>query len=317
MLFGRSAMVEGGGSPSLNATGQGPRSEEAHVSPNNVIVQAWNTVLFDKFMRFRYLLTNGVSAHSDQCLRRHPPRVGASVLDIGCGFGDTTVQLAAAVGASGKATGVDCAPNFIAEAQRDAALAGQSNADFFVADVQTEVLGGPFDAAYARFGTMFFQLPGAALRNVRRALAPFAKLTMIVWRKREANAWLYAAECAVRELVPVVSHEETNQVHCGPGPFSMAGADLVSDLLLSAGFCEVTFERCDVDICIGRDLDEAVSFALALGPAGEIMRLAGDEGRRREAQVALALRDTLARFERADGVWAPSSSWFVSATNPG
>jgi ubiquinone/menaquinone biosynthesis C-methylase UbiE len=287
------------------------------VSSNDVIVAAWNTVLFDKFVRFRHLLTSGLQGHSDECFRRHPPRVGASVLDVGCGFGDTTLSLAAAVGPEGKATGVDCAPNFIADAQRSAALAQQPNVHYVVADVQTDKLSGPFDTAYARFGTMFFNLPGAALRNVRRALAPAGKLTMIVWRQREANPWLYAAERAVRELVPVVSHEETNQVHCGPGPFSMAGADVVSDLLVASGFCDVTFERYDVDICIGRNVDEAIAFAMALGPAGEIMRLAGDEGRRREIEVASALRKVLSGFERPNGVWAPSSSWFVSGTNPG
>lgn len=287
------------------------------MSSNEVVIAAWNTVLFDKFVRFRHLLTSGLSGHSDACFQRHPPRVGASVLDIGCGFGDTTLRLASAVGAGGKATGVDCASNFIAAAQQDAARTRQANADYFVADVQMDKLGGPFDAAYARFGTMFFNLPGAALRNIRRALAPGGKLTMIVWRQREANPWLHAAERTVRELVPVVSHDETDQVHCGPGPFSMSGADVVSDLLVASGFRDVTFERCDVDICIGRDVDEAIAFALALGPAGEIMRLAGDAGRLREQEVASALRKVLSSFEREDGVWAPSSSWFVTATNPG
>ena len=139
---------------------------------------------------------------------------------------------------------------------------------------------------------------------------------MIVWRRREDNPWLHAAEECVRRIVPVVSHEETEQVHCGPGPFSMSSADMVSDLLLGAGFRDVVFERCDVEICIGRDVDEAIAFAMALGPAGEIMRLAGDEGRRHEPAVMVALKDALSTFERPGGLWAPSSSWFVTATNP-
>ena len=67
------------------------------------IVAAWNTVLFDKFVRFRHLLTDGLAAHSDECFRRHAPRPGAAVLDIGCGFGDSTVELANAVGPNGRA----------------------------------------------------------------------------------------------------------------------------------------------------------------------------------------------------------------------
>jgi hypothetical protein len=163
---------------------------------------------------------------------------------------------------------------------------------------------------------MFFALPGAALRNVRRSLVPGGTIKLIVWRRREANPWLFAAESCVRELVPVVSHDETDQVHCGPGPFSMAGPDMVSDLLSSAGYTRIAFERCDLDICIGRDLDEAVEFAMALGPAGEIVRLAGDEGVKRTPVVMAALRETLSQFARKDGVWAPSSTWFVSAINP-
>ena len=92
---------------------------------------------------------------------------------------------------------------------------------------------------------MFFMMPGAALRNIRRAMAPGAEMTMIVWRKREDNAWVHDAELRVREIVPVVSHEDTDEVHCGPGPFSMASADLVSTILASAGFDRIAFERFD------------------------------------------------------------------------
>jgi hypothetical protein len=78
----------------------------------------------------------------------------------------------------------------------------------------------------------------------------------------------------------------------------------------------VTFERFDTDICIGKDLDEAIEFATALGPAGEIIRLAGDEGDKRRDRVVEALREPLGRYARADGVWAPSSTWFITARNP-
>lgn len=284
---------------------------------NAIVIEAWNTVLFEKFCRFRHLITHGLSAHSNELLRRHPPRAGASVLDVGCGFGDTTLQLASRVGPSGAATGVDCAANFIASARCDAEGEGLDNVRYCVGDVQSAPLGGPYEYAFSRFGTMFFTSPGAALRNVRRALLPGGALHLIVWRRREDNPWLHEAEQRVRQLVPVVSHEETDQVHCGPGPFSMAGPDLVSDLLQASGFTRVGFERFDADICIGRDLDEAIEFAMALGPAGEIIRLAGEAGRARQAEVSLALREALQRFARRDGIWAPSSTWFVHASNPG
>jgi ubiquinone/menaquinone biosynthesis C-methylase UbiE len=286
------------------------------MSSNEVVVEAWNTVLFDKFVRFKHLLVAGLSGHSDELLSRNLYPEGARVLDVGCGFGDSTLKIARAVGMRGEAVGVDCAKNFVRVATDEAARAGVTNARFFAADVQTDDLRGPYDHAFARFGTMFFMMPGAALRKLHAALRPGGVLTQIVWRKREDNPWLHDAELKVREIVPIVSHEDTDQVHCGPGPFSMAGPDMVSSMLMSAGFAGVTFERFDTDICIGRDLDDAIEFAMALGPAGEIIRLAGAEGERLKPQVASALRGTLSRYERADGVWAPSSTWFITARRP-
>jgi ubiquinone/menaquinone biosynthesis C-methylase UbiE len=283
---------------------------------NDVVIAAWNTVLFDKFVRFKHLLIDGLSAHSDEALVRHAHPEGARVLDVGCGFGDSTRLIARRVGPRGEAIGVDCAGNFINAAEQEAKQASVANASFFVADVQTDNLRGPYDFAFSRFGTMFFMMPGAALRNIRKALKPGGELTMIVWRRREENPWLHDAELRVKEIVPIVSHEESDEVHCGPGPFSMAGPDMVSSMLRSAGYDRIDFERFDADICIGKDVSEAIEFAMALGPAGEIIRLAGTEGEKRKPEVAKALRETLARYSRTDGVWAPSSTWFVTARNP-
>ena len=237
------------------------------------------------------------------------------MLDIGCGFGDSTRVIASRLGPEGEAVGVDCAQNFIDAARKDTAEARIANATYFVADVQVDDLRGPYDAAFSRFGTMFFMAPGAALRNIRKALKPGAELTMVVWRRREENPWLYDAELRVKEIIPPVSHEDTDQVHCGPGPFSMAGPDMVSMMLRGAGFNHIRFERFDTDICIGRDVAEAVEFAMALGPAGEIIRLSGELGQKKKPEVIEALRETLSPYSRTDGVWAPSSTWFVGARN--
>ena len=284
---------------------------------NRVIVEAWNTILFEKFCRFKHLLVEGLSQHSDAALERCALAQGQRVLDVGCGFGDTTLRLARRVGKSGEAVGVDCAENFIRMADAESRKDGIANASFFVADVQADDLRGPYDLAFGRFGTMFFEMPGAAMRNVRRALKPGGTFMQIVWRRREENPWLHEAELRVKEIVPAVSHEETDQVHCGPGPFSMAGPDMVSTMLRGAGFERIAFERYDCDICIGRDLDDAIAFAMALGPAGEAIRLAGEEGEKRKPRVIEALKEALAPFVRGNGVWAPSSTWFITATNPG
>jgi SAM-dependent methyltransferase len=256
-------------------------------------------------------LTTGLGVHGEEALRRHPPREGARVIDLGCGFGDTTLRIAELVGPKGVAFGVDAAERFILDARRTAEAAGVGNARFFAADVQSGDLGGPYEAAFSRFGTMFFSSLVAALRNVRKSLARDAEIVMVVWRRREDNPWLHAAELRVREIVP--ERHPTDEPTCGPGPFSMAGPDMVSDQIHAAGFTRVTFGRFDADICIGKDVEEAVEFAMALGPAGELIRLAGDEGERRRPEVVAALRETLSAFARADGVHAPSSTWIVSA----
>ncbi len=87
---------------------------------NTVPIEAWNTVLFEKFCRFRHVMSKGLSGHSDELFRRMPYPAGARVLDIGCGFGDTTQLIAAQVTPSGEAIGVDCAQNFIDLATREA-----------------------------------------------------------------------------------------------------------------------------------------------------------------------------------------------------
>lgn len=280
---------------------------------NDEATRAWNGVLFDKFTRFKHLLTVGLSLHGENLIAHCPPPGGARVLDLGCGFGDMTVQLAQRLAQSGgSAHGVDVAQNFVDASTAGAAEVGSKNASFFQADVQTGDLRGPYGAAYSRFGVQFFASPVAALRNVKRALEPGGRAAFVVWRKREDNPWLHVPELCVRGLI--AEEEETaDEPTCGPGPFSMRGADLVSDQLKAAGFTRIGFERHDVDICIGRDLKEAVAFAMTLGPAGEIMRLAGEVGKQREPEVMAALEQALAGFVTPRGVFAPSSTWFITA----
>ena len=278
---------------------------------NDEAIEAWNTVLFDKFTRFRDTMTRGLATHGDELLERFPVRAGSRVLDVGCGFGDTTIELAKRAGAAGSATGVDAAARFIDVGRQDAEREGVKGARFLVADVERESLGGPYDRAYARFGTMFFASPVAALRNVRKSLEPGSLLTMVVWRRKDDNAWLYDAEQCV---LPIVQPpERTDQVTCGPGPFSMASADVVSTQLKAAGFDRIALERFDAEILVGRSLDDAIEFALALGPAGEILRLAGAEAEKKKPEVVAALRAMLAPRVREGRVYGQSSSWLVSA----
>ncbi len=293
----------------MSTTGAGSAADV-----NEEAVRAWDGPLFDRFVQFRELITAGLGAHGEAALRLFPPLTGQRILDIGCGFGDTTLRIAGLVGPGGEVVGVDAARQFIEVARRDAKEAGVRNARFDVADVQVADLGGPYDVAFAQFGTMFFDNPVVALRNVRRALAPDGRLVMVVWRRREDNDWLYRAQTIVEGLVE--RPEEYDEPTCGPGPFSMAGADTTTDVLLHAGYTDIALQRCDIPIVIGSDVEEAIDVVMAIGPAGEVLRLAGDRATHLHGAVRVALRDGLTEFDGPDGVRAPASTWIVSASAP-
>jgi hypothetical protein len=97
----------------------------------------------------------------------------------------------------------------------------------------------------------------------------------------------------------------------------MSDTEVVTKQLQIAGYSDVKFERIDAEVFVGRDLDEAVAFQLAIGPAGEVYRAAGEEAERQHDVVATALKKELARFLRPNGVVMDSSSWMVTARNPG
>jgi ubiquinone/menaquinone biosynthesis C-methylase UbiE len=279
---------------------------------NAEAVAAWDGPLFERFSRFRHIVTEGLANHGTEALRLFPPQPGERVLDIGCGFGDTTQQIAALVGPDGDAVGVDASAKFIEASEAEAAETGVTNARFMVGDVQVADLGGPYDAAFSRMGTMFFASPVAALRNVAGSLKPGGRLVMVVWRQRIDNQWLYRAQQIVEEIVS--RPEEYEEPTCGPGPFSMAGADTVTDILIHSGFTDLSLRRCDLPIMVGTDVDEAIDLVMALGPAGEILRLLGDRAADKHDEIRAALVDGLTEFTREDGtVWGPASTWIVSA----
>jgi SAM-dependent methyltransferase len=280
-------------------------------SPNEEAIRAWDGPLFDVFQAFRPELVNTLAVHGERALSLHPPAPGARVLDIGCGFGDTTLRIAELVGPEGEAVGIDAAPRFIEAASADGERV--PNARFLVADPQTQSdLGGPYDAAFARFGTMFFANPVVALRNVARSLKPQGRLTMVTWRRKLDNEWTHRAERIVKSYVERPEHSD--EPTCGPGPFSMADADTVCDILVHAGYEGIQLQRVDLDMVFS-NLDRVVDMTMAIGPGGEVLRLLGDRADHARPQIERDLREGMAEFEREDGsVHAPSSTWVVSAT---
>ena len=168
--------------------------------------------------------------------------------------------------------------------------------------------------AFSRFGTMFFANPVVALRNLRQALTPRGRLVIVVWRRRVHNDWIYRAQTIVEQIV--TRPEQYDEPTCGPGPFSMADADTTTDILKTAGYTNIALHRCDEPITIGSDVNEAVEFLMALGPAGEILRLQGDRAAHLHDRVRGALTSGLADLTTPAGVIGDASTWIISATNP-
>ena len=282
---------------------------------NEEAVEAWNGVLFERFVKYRHIVAAGLGAHSEVAMAKYPPPTGGRVLDIGCGFGDTTQQLAELVGPDGEAVGIDAAPNFIEMAAREAEEAGVQNVRFEVCDPQASALDEKFDYAFSRMGVMFFGNPVAAMRNVHRMLNPGGKIVWCVWRPKEENPWTAQAEEVVLRFMDHPDPEDSDEPTCGPGPFSMGNPNTVSNQLAIAGYRDVSFYRSDQPIVVGATVDEALDMVTSLGPAGEILRLAGEKADPVRPQIDAALREMYEQYTDPDGtVRAPASVWIVTAT---
>lgn len=280
---------------------------------NSEFVDFWNQVLVPKFVKYRHILVGGLTHHSAKILPSLEVGEGDKVVDVGCGFGDTAIEFARRVGPSGSVLGIDCCDGFLEFARADAKAAGVENLVFAEGDAQSHRFEPVHDFCFSRFGTQFFENPVAGLRNMRTALRPGGVMTMIVWRTIDDNPWLgLPKEIVLRYLPPPGDDART----CGPGPFSMADRDMVTRQLEIAGYADIEFERVDAPLMVGRTAEDAVEFQIALGPAGEVCREAGEAAERRRDDIDAALKSELSKYQTPEGIVMASSSWKISARNP-
>lgn len=284
------------------------------LGPGAGFVDFWNDVLAPKFIRYRHVLEGGLSRHSALVMPRLGLPKDGRVLDLGCGFGDTAAAIAREVGKDGSVLGVDCCETFLTIARNRPEAMFLPNLKFDCRDAETDLGTGEFDMVFSRFGTMFYANPVQGLRVVRRALKPGGRFAHIVWRDREDNPWLNAATKVVQGILPAPDGTGAN---CGPGPFSMASERVTRAQMKAAGFTDIEFQRIDARVSVGRDIEDAVSFQLAIGPAGETYREAGPLGEARRVEIVMALSDLFEQVQRENGaLWMDSSSWLITARAP-
>ena len=285
------------------------------VSGNTEFVDFWNEILVPKFIKYKHILVDGLTHHSEAIFPTLRVKEGDSVLDIGCGFGDTAIKLARVVGPTGRVVGLDCCDAFMEYGRKEAAEEGLENLSFVNDDALSASFEPEYDFVFSRFGTMFFPNPVVALRNMRTALKPGGILTHIVWRTPDDNPWLSMAKGVVLGFLPAPGEDAQT---CGPGPFSMQSQDMVTGMMKSAGYQDIEFKRVDAPVLVGKTVRDAIDFQLAIGPAGEVFREAGDEAEEKRDRIEAALAEAIeAQKTDADGIVMDSSSWVISARNPG
>ncbi|MDD7973813.1 class I SAM-dependent methyltransferase [Roseinatronobacter alkalisoli] len=281
--------------------------------PQTEFVAFWNDTLAAKFERYRDILMNGLSHHSEVWLNEVQIAAGTRIVDVGCGWGDTALALAHKTGPTGHVLGIDCVDQFLRKGRADAVAQGLRNVCFAAADVQTYPFDASFDLCFSRFGMMFFENPVAALRNVRGALKPGGDLVFIVWRDIAENPWVGLPKAVVQKFLPPPGDDART---CGPGPFSMANPEVVRSQLQIAGYEDIRFNATDGPVIVGDSIRNAIDFQLAIGPAGEVFREADALAEKRRDEIEAALCDALAPYLQDGHVVMPSASWRISARKP-
>jgi SAM-dependent methyltransferase len=279
------------------------------VDPGNAdALRAWNGTDGDFWADHEFVFDQGLQHHEHRLLAAMDVRPDDRVLDIGCGNGQTTLDVAA-LATSGRVLGVDLSSRMLDRARRRAAEAGRTNVAFLQADVQIHPFPpASLDLAVSRAGAMFFGDPVAAFSNIARALRPGGRLVLLVWQGLERNDWigeLREALAAGREL-PLPPPD-------APGPFSFADPERVRSVLATAGFADEDVTSVEAPMWFGSTADEAFDFLSTMGLSRFLLEGLDPDAQRR----ALArLRSSIEKHATAEGVLYPSAAWIVTARRP-
>jgi len=274
------------------------------VAANAAQIDYWNAEVGQTWVRFQEQLDRQIAPLGLEAMTALALKPGERVLDVGCGCGQSTVQLAEQVGPQGQVVGVDISAPMLAVAAARPLAANLPFPEFRMADAQTSDLGGAYDAIFSRFGVMFFSDPVAAFANLRKALKPGGRLSFVCWRPYAENLWMRAPMEAAASLLPPLPASDP----LAPGPFAFADPERVRTILGEAGLADVAIRPFDAKIG-GSSVEEAVKLAFRVGPLGSILRGAPHLA----DSVTEAVRALITQYETPDGVMMPAAVWIVQA----
>lgn len=287
------------------------REEAAAVAPhetNQVQAEFWEAA-GPVWHREQARLDEQINHHSLKAIDSLNPTPGETVVDIGCGTGTTTFQIAERVGVGGLVVGCDISATMVDAARARASALGVENVEFVTGDAHTHQFDPVADAVFSRFGVMFFGDPKGAFANIRTALRPAGRLVFVCWQSPDRNPWVTKPLEVARKYVTLPFATDPR----APSPFAFADPEWVHEVLADAGFSDVTIEPHEAQAYLGADLDSAVRFVLGLNPAtAGIAERDPATAKTLFAEVADALRP----HSTGQGVVTDSATWVVSAAIP-
>lgn len=275
----------------------------ADAAANADQIAYWNKSAGFTWAELQDLLDRQIGPLGQVAMAALAPTPGERVLDIGCGCGQTSLELAHKVGAGGEVLAADVSAPMLEIARRRSE--GLAQATFLEADAQTHAFGeAAYDAAFSRFGVMFFSDPVEAFANIARALRPGGRLAFVCWRPMAENSWMSLPLVAALPHIPPPTPPEAN----APGPFAFADPARVKAILGAAGFSEITVTPHDQKIG-GNDFEATLGMSLRVGPLAMVLR----EQPELRPRVIEAVSKALEPHLTPEGVFLSSATWIVQA----